>query len=105
MRVLVLWEPVLATDWMTPSPSLTAMIPDSRALQYWDRGRRLSAAMGGPSAADRLADDRQVGFRMGDVIWDAALVYPPGAKWGAKASKLFAPVLDFPEELAKAVAR
>jgi len=31
---------------------------------------------------DTLAGTRQIGFRMKDVVWDAALVYPPGARVG-----------------------
>lgn len=104
-KVFVIWEPILPTDWMTPSPSLTSMLPDRRATHFWDRGRRLSAAMGGPGAIDALADVRNVGFEMKDVIWDTALVYPPGAHWGGKASTLIAPVVDYPEELAQVLAR
>jgi hypothetical protein len=38
-----------------------------------------------------------------DVLWDAALVYPPGVKWGEPATALFAPVMKFRQDLARAV--
>lgn len=36
MRVLVVWEPILATDWRAPSKAVLARIPDRRARQFWD---------------------------------------------------------------------
>jgi hypothetical protein len=103
LRVLVVWEPVLATDWGNPSPSLTAMIPDRRVIHFWDRGRRLSAIMGGPANLAALARAEKVGFRMQDVVWDTALLFPPSAKWNTPASLLLAPVVKFHQDLAAAV--
>jgi len=105
VRVLVVWEPVLPTDWGTPSPSLTSMVGDRRVVQFWDRERRLSSAMGGPGVVERLAKSAEVGFRMKDVIWDAAFVYPPGAHWGDAAETLVAPVVEYSGNLARALAR
>ena len=99
MRVLVVWEPVLETDWGTPGAGLTAMVGDARAVHFFDRERRLSAAMGGPGAVPRLAGTSKVGFQMKDVIWDIALVYPPGARWGGPATTLVAPVVKYRDEL------
>jgi hypothetical protein len=42
VRVFVIWEPVLATDFTAPSTAALARIPDLRAAQYWDRNRALS---------------------------------------------------------------
>jgi hypothetical protein len=53
--------------------------------------------LGGPAKLAALARSQEVGFRMKDVIWDALLVYPPGAVWGEPAELLVAPVVDFPE--------
>jgi hypothetical protein len=105
VRVLVVWEPVLPTDWGAGSPSLTSMVGDRRVVHFWDRERRLSAAMGGPGAVDALAHASEIDFRMKDVIWDVALVYPPGVHWGEKAVALFAPVVDHRDELERALAR
>jgi hypothetical protein len=104
VRVLAVWEPVLATDWGSPNPTLTSMIPDPRAIQFWDHDRRLSQMLGGRDKLGGLALRERIGFRMKDVIWDTALLYPPGARWGAPAELLVAPVVKFREELAGAVA-
>jgi hypothetical protein len=103
LRVFVIWEPVLATDWGTPSPSLTGYVPDARVMHFWDRSRRLSALLGGPTKLAALAGTEQVGFLMKDVVWDTALFYPPGVWWGNRANLLVAPVVKHREELAAAL--
>jgi hypothetical protein len=102
--VLVVWEPVLVTDWGSPSPSLTAFVTDRRATHFFDRHRRLSASMGGPAAVEKLAGESKIEFRMNDVIWDVAFVYPPGARWGDRAASAMAPVVDFSGDLSAALA-
>jgi hypothetical protein len=46
LRVLVVWEPVLPTDWIAPSTASMRRLADLRVQQYWDRGRLLSKTMG-----------------------------------------------------------
>ena len=93
--MFVIWEPVLATDWGTPAQALTANVPDRRAVQFFDRERRLSAMLGGVAHLESLAGDRRIAFRMKDAIWDTALVYPAGVEWGAPAKLMVAPVVRF----------
>jgi hypothetical protein len=104
IQVFVVWEPVLSTDWGTPSPTITANVPDVRAAHFWDPQHRLSAAYGDAPKLDLLAGTRNVGFRMKDVLWDTALLYPPGAKWGTSASLLVAPVVKYRDALAESLA-
>jgi len=67
IRVFVVWEPVLVTDWMAPSTATLKRIPDSRAQQFWDRGRLLSKAMG------ETGKD--------SIVWDQVAVYGRGVAW------------------------
>jgi len=67
VRVFVVWEPVLATDFAAPSTAALARIPDVRAAQYWDRKRALSHLLG--------EHDRST------VVWDHIAVYAPGPQW------------------------
>jgi len=67
LRVLVIWEPVLATDLAAPSTMALRRIHDSRVKQYWDRNRVLSHAMG---ERDRPS-----------VVWDYIAVYKPEQIW------------------------
>jgi hypothetical protein len=105
VRVFVVWEPVLPTDWGTPGAALTGNIPDGRATQFWDPDRRLSAALGGVAKLETLAAVRNVSFRMKDVVWDAALVYPAGTRWGNPAALLVAPVVKYREDLSDTLKR
>ena len=67
IRVFVVWEPVLPTDWGAPSTFALARVPDNRVQQYWDKGRLLSKAMG---EKDKFS-----------IVWDHVAVYTPGALW------------------------
>jgi hypothetical protein len=78
--VLVVWEPILFTDWSPPSRSALARIPDRRARQFWDprhlvtrevtRAAERQPALPGPSCCLR-----------GGFHWDEAILYPPGSHW------------------------
>ena len=37
IRVLVVWEPMLPTDWSRPSGMVQSRISDPRAVQFWDK--------------------------------------------------------------------
>ena len=67
VRVFVIWEPVLFSDWSSPSTATLGRISDIRATQFWDKGRLISHSMG--------EHDRH------SVVWDYVAVYPPGVIW------------------------
>jgi hypothetical protein len=67
VRVFVIWEPVLPTDFVAPSTAALARIPDMRAAQYWDRNRGLSHLLGEHNRSS--------------VAWDYIAVYAPGTLW------------------------
>ena len=65
VRVFVVWEPVLPTDWTSPSTATLKRIADSRVAQFWDKGRLISLSMG--------EHDRR------SVVWDFIAVFRAGA--------------------------
>jgi hypothetical protein len=71
VRVFVVWEPVLPTDWGAPSGSTLARISDGRVQQYWDKNRLLSKAMG-------EKDKRS-------IVWDWIGVYGKDSQWRDRA--------------------
>jgi hypothetical protein len=71
VRTLVVWEPVLTTDWGRPSTTTLRRIPDPGAVQFWDKGRLVSHEMG--------EHDEQ------SVVWDHIAVYPMGEVWKERA--------------------
>ena len=88
MRVLVVWEPILATDWRPPSGSTLARIADGRARQFWDPKHVVSGEL--KIRASRTPPEPkpdccvQKGF-----YWDEAILYPVGAHWKDASASLF----------------
>jgi hypothetical protein len=83
LRALVVWEPVLPTDWGAPSSAALNRIGDRRATQFWDKPRLISHSMG--------EHDRK------SIVWDHISVYAPDAVWNqAPPRAVFAdgPVVD-----------
>ena len=37
LTVLVVWEPILPSDWSRPTRLVMARIPDRRVIQFWDK--------------------------------------------------------------------
>ncbi len=73
VRTFVIWEPVLFTDWSSPSTTTLGRISNTRAAQFWDKDRLISHSMG--------EHDR------GSVVWDYVGVYAPGSLWAAGPPK------------------
>lgn len=92
LRVYVVWEPVLPTDFAAPTTLVMKRLPDARVVQHWDAGRLLS---------------KQLGERPGDrdsIVWDWVAVYPPGLLWkDAPPQPAWSdrPVVDVKQELSK----
>lgn len=67
VRALVVWEPVLVMDWFLPSTMTLSRMSDTRAAQFWDRGRLVSHSLGEHGRSS--------------IVWDYIAVYPAGAVW------------------------
>jgi len=96
LKVFVIWERVLFTDWLTPNTKTLARIWDPRAVQYWDRGRALSEYMKATHSGDKS--------ELPDIIWDVVAIYPKGARWETSlpADTYFdGPVVDVMTEFRK----
>jgi hypothetical protein len=78
--VLVVWEPMLATDWGSPSQSTLARISDSRATQFWDPKHLVSLELSriakAKAAQPQLDCCEDKGF-----FWDDAILYAPHTQW------------------------
>ncbi len=69
-RIFVVWEPVLVTDWSSPSTATLDRISITQAVQFWDKKRLISHSMG--------EHDRR------SVVWDHIAVYQRGTVWEAR---------------------
>lgn len=77
--MLVVWEPILLTDWQPPSGSTLARISDIRAQQFWDPQHEVSKAL------SRIEEpDPREKFH-----WDTAILYAPHSEWKDAPMPLF----------------
>jgi len=67
VRVFVVWEPVLPTDFGAPSTFTLRRIKDVRVSQYWDKNHIVSQLLGERDSSS--------------VVWDYVAVYQPGTLW------------------------
>ena len=77
LRIFVVWEPILPTDWSSPSTFTMRRVSDRRVHQYWDKGHLLSKAMG--------EHDRS------SIVWDWVGIYSGEAVWAEQPPK---PIFD-----------
>ena len=78
IQVFAVWEPMLATDWQSPTGGVLARLKDARARQYWDPRHLLALRL----AADaRDPQPKQACCVRDNILWDLAALYPPGAEW------------------------
>jgi hypothetical protein len=80
LRVFVIWEPVLPTDWHAPGAGALARVPDARATQFWDPRHELSADIRRAAESDPpgVLGAQRLRAR---VVWDFVAIYPPGVRW------------------------
>jgi hypothetical protein len=78
MKVFAVWEPMLATDWQSPSAGVLSRMKDTRVQQYWDPQRLLARQI----AADaRAPQPKQDCCLRDNILWNLAALYPAGAQW------------------------
>lgn len=98
MKVWVIWEPVLSSDWAPPNGAAQARVPDARVTQFWDRPRSLSETIRAAGDVNVLGKRRL----KGDIVWDHVAVFPAGVRWEDKypmPEYAGAPVLDIIQEV------
>jgi len=61
--VLVVWEPILPTDWRPPSGSTLGRIPDGRVRQFWDAKHIVSAELKDRATRTPPSQSRIAAFR------------------------------------------
>jgi hypothetical protein len=84
--VLVVWEPILVTDWRAPSRSTLGRLSDARVQQFWDPKHEVSKALNrmANSSSSEPRPNSGRGF-----YWDEAIVYGLHSKWKDEPTPLF----------------
>lgn len=80
MRVLVVWEPILATDWTSPSGNTMARIPDSRVRQFWDPKHLVAGKLNEIAKQKPPQPEPNCCIEKG-FYWDEAILYAPHTHW------------------------
>jgi hypothetical protein len=88
VRVLVVWEPILATDWRPPSGGTLARIADSRARQFWDPKHVVSLELKDRASQTPSQPKPDCCIQKG-FYWDEAILFPAGARWNDAAASVF----------------
>src|SRR5438874_1884061 len=90
---------MLVTDWSRPTTGVLARLSDRRAAQYWDPDHLLAKRM---SADAHDPQPKPTCCRRGEVVWDLAAVYRPGATWEdaiPPAAFMNGPIVDVKDDL------
>lgn len=80
LTVLVVWEPILWSDWAPPTRGALARIADRRARQFWDPGHLVSRALSRAASRQPGLPEPSCCLSRG-FYWDEAILYPPGPRW------------------------
>jgi hypothetical protein len=76
LTVLVVWEPILPSDWSRPTRPVMARIPDSRVIQFWDKDYLIATQLKG-----QLRTKQPTCCRHSGTLWDLVALYPKGTNW------------------------
>jgi len=83
VRVFVVWEPMLPTDWYRPTRPTLKRVSDSHAVQFWDKSHLIAAQV--KQQLQQFHGNEPSCCDNGGHLWDMAAVYPSGTKWGETA--------------------
>jgi hypothetical protein len=87
--VLVVWEPILATDWGgVPGGAALGRIPDRRVRQFWDPHHVVAGALNDIAKQSPPQAEPDCCFDKG-FNWDEAILYPAGAHWKNSSPSVF----------------
>ena len=105
MRVFVVWEPILDSDFAAPTTLVLRRISDPRARHYWDEGhvlaKRMTRDARSPQPAPSCCDHD-------GILWDLAAVYAKGGSWEAAlppAIVFDGPVVRIKEKIDQAIGK
>ena len=94
LHVFVVWEPILPTDWQSPTTGTLARVSDDRVQQFWDPSHTISQTL-----VETLRDAPDSGptcCRSNGHFWDNVLVYGPHVRWETHVAPRYwrGPVVD-----------
>jgi hypothetical protein len=76
LTILVVWEPILPSDWSKPTRPAMARIPDTRVTQFWDKNHLIAEQL-----SSQLRTKQPTCCRHSGTLWDLVALYPNGTNW------------------------
>ena len=90
LQVLVVWEPILPTDWERPTNSVLARLHYPGVVQFWDHDHLIAREISRELAADPGGPKPRCCSLRGN-LWDFVGLYPKGSRWqGGSPKAVFA---------------
>lgn len=86
LQVLVVWEPILPTDWERPTNAVLARLHNPGVVQFWDHDHLVAQAIARELSSDP-AGPKPSCCGLHANLWDLAALYPEGRLWQATAPK------------------
>ena len=89
VSLLVIWEPVIATDLRSPGRSVTAPLASinvtnaTSVTRFWDEGLLASKSIVRTALANPTRIPAGLAITPSFVVWDLVATWPPGASWTA----------------------
>jgi hypothetical protein len=77
LTILVVWEPILSSDWGRPTRPVLGRISDPRVKQFWDKDHLIAKQLN-----QQLSTSQPSCCRHAGILWDVAALYPKGVQWG-----------------------
>ncbi|HKW88582.1 MAG TPA: hypothetical protein VJN21_07485 [Candidatus Acidoferrales bacterium] len=84
LHVLVVWEPMLPTDWRKPTTGTLSRISDARAAQFWDPDHLVAHEIERDDPPPSVLRKPQC-CEDDHTYWDMAIIYANGKAWSANA--------------------
>ena len=88
LRVFVVWEPILPSDWQSPTNPVLSRIPDLRASQYWDKDHLVATLL-----REHVPLDEPNCCNKDGVLWDLVALYPKHSVLKSAPSFIAGPVV------------
>jgi hypothetical protein len=87
---------MLPSDWARPTQLALSRIPDSRAIQFWDKDHLVAKELD-----QQLTSDQPSCCKRDGIIWDAVALYPAKVQWGVRPVFINGPIVGVQAELSK----
>lgn len=88
LRIFIVWEPILPSDWQRPTHPVLSRVSDLRASQYWDKDHLIAKRI-----RQYLPPDEPNCCEHNGILWDLVALYPKQAPLNTRPSFIAGPVV------------